>query len=261
MDLPRYLARIGLREAPAPDAAGLAALQRAHRTAIPFENFDILLGRGISLDPDAVFDKLVARRRGGYCFEQNQLFARALEALGFEARPLLARVWLFAGDQVPPRTHCLNLVAIDGKPWIADAGFGGGFAPPMRLEDGEAVKGEDGVVHRLIRDPDGWMLARQGDRSLEPQYSFTLDEVFPADLALANHWTASAPQSRFVNTAVASIVLPHGMASLTNRNYVRRSRSGTEASEIASARMLQLRLSLVFGIDLSSEEIAGLRLF
>ena len=91
LDLPAYLARIALPAPPAPDAEGLAAVQRAHRLVIPFENLDIPLGRGISLDPDAVFDKLVTRGRGGYCFEQNQLFLRALHAMGFTARPLLAR--------------------------------------------------------------------------------------------------------------------------------------------------------------------------
>jgi len=262
VDLARYLNRIGIGALPGADAQGLAQLQRAHRLAIPFENLDILLGRGIDLDPDAVFDKLVMRRRGGYCFEHNPLFARALAALGFDTRPLLARVWLFAGDAVPPRTHCLNLVTIGGEQWIADAGFGAGYAPPMRLADGESVSGEDGEVHRLIRDPEyGWMLARETAEGLAPQYSFTLDEVVPADIAMANHWTATAPPSRFTGNAVVSIVLPHGMASLTNRNYIRRSLQGVVASEIASPRVLQMRLSLVFGIDLGSAEVARLGLF
>jgi N-hydroxyarylamine O-acetyltransferase len=124
-DLSAYLERITLKTAPTADIDGLAQIQRAHRLTIPFENLDVKLGRGISLDPVHVFDKLVTRRRGGYCFEQNSLFLRALHAIGFEARPLLARVWMMAPDGVPPRTHTLNLVRIDGKDWIADAGFGG----------------------------------------------------------------------------------------------------------------------------------------
>src|SRR3546814_21153640 len=71
MDVEAYLHRIGLEQAPRPDQEGLMSVQRAHRWAIPFENFDIPLGRGISLDPAAVFDKLVVRRRGGCCFEQR----------------------------------------------------------------------------------------------------------------------------------------------------------------------------------------------
>src|SRR5690606_36486392 len=126
-----YLARIGISRPPAADAAGLDALQQAHRSTIAFENLDIPLGREISLDPGQVFDKMVTRRRGGYCFEHNQLFLRALRAIGFQARPLLARGWLGAGDDIPPRAHTLNLVQIDGADWIADAGFGGSYVPPL----------------------------------------------------------------------------------------------------------------------------------
>jgi len=120
-DLDAYLARIGLKEAPAPTADGLALLQRAHRLAIPFENLDVILGRGIAIDSASVFAKLVTARRGGYCFEQNRLFGDALDTLGFQMRPLLARVWLGVEGPPPGKTHTLCLVTIDGQDWIADA--------------------------------------------------------------------------------------------------------------------------------------------
>lgn len=256
-DLPAYLARIGLRDLPAADVEGLAKVQRAHRLAVPFENLDIALGRGISLDPDAVFDKLVTRRRGGYCFEQNQLFLRALHALGFEARPLLARVWLLAGEAVPPRTHTLNLVTIDGQEWIADAGFGGSFTPPMRLEDGEA-RTPDGALHQLIDDGErGWMLRRDG----QDQYSFTLDPVFPADLEMGNHWTATRPDTRFTTLRIVSLALPNGMASLTDRTYTRRNGDQYVTAELESEKAYRLRLDWVFGLKLSAEEVSALGLF
>ncbi|MGE0775083.1 MAG: arylamine N-acetyltransferase [Sphingomonadaceae bacterium] len=260
-DIPAYLARIGLAEQPAPDLAGLIAIQRAHRLAIPFENLDIRLGRGIDLDPDHVFDKLVLRRRGGYCFEQNGLFLSALLAMGFAARPLLARVWLFAAD-APPKTHMLILVTLNGEEWIADAGFGGSYTPPMPLAEQE-MQSPDGTRHRLLRDGEfGWMLERQaGQGEWSGQYSFSTARVWPSDIALANHFTATAPGSRFVENAVASVALPTGFASLFNRSYSRTSAKGEEAAEITSAKMLQLRLSLVFGIDLSNEEVARLGLF
>jgi N-hydroxyarylamine O-acetyltransferase len=271
-DLPAYLTRIGLRDIPAPDADGLALVQRAHRLAIPFENLDIPLGRGVSLDPDAVFDKIVSRRRGGYCFEQNQLFLRALLALGFDARPLLARVWLGASE-TPPKTHTLNLVTLDGARWIADAGFGGSYTPPLVLAEGMEAITSDGAHHRLRTDPDhGWMLERHGDATLTdgrgaqhegwlPQYSFTLEPVAPADLALANHWTSTAPDTRFTTLRVASIALPNGFASLTDRQYSRRNLDQASSGEIESAKVYRMRLSLMFGIDLSPEEVDGLGLF
>jgi N-hydroxyarylamine O-acetyltransferase len=249
MDLAAYLARIGLSHPPEPDAAGLAMLQRAHRRSIPFENLDIPLGRGISLDPDAVAAKLVDARRGGYCFEQNALFLAALHALGFTARPLLARVWLEATD-VPPRTHTLSLVTIDGAEWTADAGFGGSDVPPMRLEDGaEAIV--DGVRHRIGRDPDhGWMLTRNG----QPQYSFTEEEVHPADLAMANHWVSTAPGSRFVVNRIASIVVDGGLVSLTGT----RLSHGVSASDLADAAAYRAALADRFGIILPQGDAARL---
>ena len=124
--LAAYLERVGLAEAPPADAVGLQGLQHAHRMAIPFENVDVRLGREIRIDSEGVFDKLVVRRRGGYCFEQNRLFADVLAELGLPSRPLLARARL--GPQSaehPPRTHVLLLVEFGGEPWIADVGFGG----------------------------------------------------------------------------------------------------------------------------------------
>lgn len=262
-DLDAYLARIGLKAAPAADPAGLEAIQRHHRLTIPFENLDVRLGRGISLDPDHVFDKLVHRRRGGYCFEQNQLFLRALIAIGFEARPLLARVWLFT-TEVPPRTHTLNLVTIDGQPWIADAGFGGSYSPPMRLFDGAEAPSPDGADFRLLQSDDlGWLLERRAgpEAGWEAQYSFTLEQVAPADLELSNHWTATRPDTRFTTLSVVSLCLPSGLAALTDRHYTRRNGDQFVEAEIESAKAYRLRLNFVFGLSLDEVEIAGLGLY
>lgn len=271
LDLDAYLARIGLKAAPAADAEGLEVMQRAHRLTIPFENLDVRLGRGISLDPDHVFDKIVHRRRGGYCFEQNQLFLRGLHASGFEARPLLARVWLMTQD-VPPRTHTLNLVTIDGEPWIADAGFGGSYSPPMRLFDGSEADAPDGARFRLLRSDDhGWLLERRGDPAAtdgrvpdaewQAQYSFTIDRVAPIDLELSNHWTSTRPDTRFTTLSVVSLCLPTGFASLTDRHYSRRNGDQHVEADIESAKAYRLRLNFVFGIALDEVEVMGLGLY
>jgi N-hydroxyarylamine O-acetyltransferase len=230
----------------------------------------VILGRGIAVDSDGVFAKLVTAKRGGYCFEHNRLFGDALDALGFDARPLLGRVWINRPDAVPNRTHALSLVTIDGQEWIADTGFGGAFCPPMPLADGEEATGPDGARHRLARDPVfGWMLERDGhplvegaqSKGWQKQYSFTLDEVFPADLEMANWWTSTSPASRFRNVRLASLVLPHGFAALTERRYHRRAGESATAGTIDDPRVYRMRLSLLFGIDLSAEDVAALGLF
>ncbi|MFA6124688.1 MAG: arylamine N-acetyltransferase [Sphingomonas sp.] len=267
-DLDVYLARIRLPARPTVDSDGLAALQRAHRLAIPFENLDVLLERGIAIDSEGVFAKLVTAGRGGYCFEHNRLFLDALAALGFVATPLLARVWLGARE-VPPLTHTFSLVTLGDEMWIADAGFGGGYTPPMPLVAGIEVTAPDGARFRLDQGgPHGWMLLRDGDPAttdgrgtgagFQPQYSFTTSPVAEADLALSNHWTSTAPGSRFRQMAVVSIVLPNGLASLTDAHYRRRAGGEETQATITDPRVYRLRLSMMFGITLSAEEVAGL---
>ncbi|MEO7691590.1 MAG: arylamine N-acetyltransferase [Sphingomonas sp.] len=270
-DLNAYLARVALDAPPAADAEGLDLLQRAHRLAIPFENLDVILDRGIRIDSASVFAKLVTARRGGYCFEQNRLFLDALAALGFTARPVLARVWLGASE-TPPLTHVFSLVTIAGQDWIADPGFGGSYSPILPLAEGAEVEGPDGARFRLAQDPvHGWMLTRDGHPGttdgrntgvgFQPQYSFTLAQVWESDLAMGNHWTSAAPQSRFRQVRLASLVLPKGLASLTDR--VERSRAGEEETivEIAAPDTYRTRLAQLFGIALTAEEVAALGLF
>jgi N-hydroxyarylamine O-acetyltransferase len=272
-DLAAYLARIDMPARPTLDAAGLARLQLAHRLAIPFENLDVMLGRGIAIDSGSVFAKLVVARRGGYCFEQNRLFLDALADLGFAARPLLARVLLghAAGDPLPPLTHTFSLVTVEGQDWIADPGFGGSYAPVMPLADGAEGEAPDGARFRLTRQDDGWLLDRHGPAATtdgrgggegwRPQYAFTLAPVAEADLGLSNWWTSTAPASRFRQLVIASIVLPHGLASLTDTRYRRWAAGEETEATITDPRVYRMRMGLMFGIALSAEEVATLGLF
>lgn len=266
-DLDAYLKRIALPARPTLDAAGLARVQLAHRLAIPFENLDVLLGRTIAIDSDAVSAKLVTSRRGGYCFEHNRLFLDALTAVGFAAEPILARVWLGV-DETPPLTHTLARVRIDGRDWIADAGFGASYVPPMPLTDGAEMAGPDGARFRLVRESElGWMLLRDGDpattdgrgagEGFRLQYSFIGDTACAADLAIGNHWSHTAPTARFVNHRVVSIILPDGFATLTDRLYRHTSGGAATCDTIADAKAYRMRLGLVFGIRLSADEAAA----
>lgn len=264
-DLEAYLARIRMPARPTLDAAGLARMQFAHRLAIPFENLDVWLERPIAIDSESVFAKLVTAKRGGYCFEHNRLFLDALAALGFAAEPILARVWLGA-TATPPLTHTLARVLLDGQDWIADAGFGGSYVPPMPLVDGAEASAPDGARFLLERDDAGWMLLRNGDPAFtdgrggdcgwQPQYGFTGETAPACDLAMGNHWSCTAPGARFTTHRVVSIILPHGFASLTDRQY--RRKAGETATEdlITDPRVYRMRLSMMFGIDLTADEAA-----
>ena len=282
--LGEYLARIGLSAPPAPDPVGLAAVQRAHRLTIAFENLDIPLGRGIQIESDPVFAKLVRAQRGGYCFEQNRLLADMLALMGLPVRPLLARVWLLLPPgEVPPRTHTLLVADLAGEQWIADAGFGGGFCPPLPLRHGVTVQSPDGGTHRLRRwgEPGSvegeWVLERRpaATRNIaarnigvtdtgadwQPQYSFDLAEVAPADLAAANHWTSTRPGTRFTTLHVASLVTPSGLAALTDRTFTLTDGAAVTTRPAETAADWHAILTNTLGIALTLEDVARLPLF
>lgn len=291
--LETYLLRIGLGARPTADAAGLAALQFAHRQAIGFENFDVMLGRGISLDPERIFAKLVRGQRGGYCFEHNLLFAAMLRALGLPCRMLLARVWLgleiegALPQAVPPRTHVLLLVDAGEQLWLADAGFGAAYLPPLPLREGAGpetfgTSSPDGARHRLRRlRPRGgiageWVIERAGAASatdgralLHPgnhegwqaQYSFDLAEVAPVDLEMSNHWTSSRAESRFTQLHLASIVLPEGFASLNGTRMTMHHQGRADAMELRDPEDYRAALADLFRIVLRGDEVKALGVF
>ena len=214
LDLQAYLDRIGYRGSLAPDLGTLEALQRLHLASIPFENLDILLGRRVLLDLASLQAKLVAGRRGGYCFEHNSLFAAVLGALGFPVRLREARVRRGAEGPIP-RTHLALEVAVQGEAWLADAGFGGdGPLGPVPLDGREQDRGGD----RFRVHPEG---ARQVLQVREAGawadlYALESSEVLPIDLVVANHYTSTHPDSRFTRTFTAQRSTPGERSILRN---------------------------------------------
>ncbi len=201
-ELDSYLDRIGL----AGREPGLPELHRAHVTSIPFESLDPQRGIAVSLAEEDLAAKLVERRRGGYCFEQNLLLAGALQALGAEVELYLARVLLGADPAAPrPRSHLLLGVRWRGERWHADAGFGGGtLLEPLPWGPGE-VHRQSGWRYRVTeREPEYVLQAAGGDDRWEDMYAFLPHPVPKADVETANWWTATHPASRFVTGFLVS---------------------------------------------------------
>jgi N-hydroxyarylamine O-acetyltransferase len=229
IDLDAYLDRIayvGPREA---TIATLTAIHEAHAVAIPFENLDILLGRGIDLDLGVLERKLVAGQRGGYCFEQNTLFRAALEGLGFRVASLAARVRAGA-TVVRPRTHMLLSVDVEGEAFIADVGFGGdGPVHPLPLVEGrETWLG--GFGYRLRREEETWVLEGNSEGTWGDLYAFTLEPQHPVDFVVASHFTSTYPSSPFVNSLTAQRSWPERRLILRNRDLTLRE-GGVATSE------------------------------
>ena len=206
LDLDRYLQRIDYRGALQPTPQVLADLHLAHVRHVPFENLDVLLGRGIRLDLTSLFAKLVTARRGGYCFEQNLLFAAVLELLGFRVRRLAARV-TYRTQRVLPRTHMLLRVEADDSAWLADVGFGAaGPLLPVAFEPGVA-QAQFLWQYRLAEQGGLWSL-QSGAHDWAELYQFTLQEQALADYEMASYYVSTHPDSRFVQGLIAHRLAP-----------------------------------------------------
>lgn len=157
-DVNAYLHRIGLNEAEAPSLSFLNRVIHAHQTHIPFENLDIRRDKRIvSLEISKLYDKIVTRKRGGFCFEQNLLLAQALRDLGFDAYTVFCRIFWFLEDKttVPPCLHCAVIVTLDGLQYFCDVGFGG----PQPSAAVPVVFDEETVLPE-----ESWKMERAGER-------------------------------------------------------------------------------------------------
>lgn len=249
-----YLARIGWRGPRVPSSDTLAHVLRAHMRAVPFENLDVLLGRGIRIDLDSVYAKLVERRRGGYCFEHGTLFQAALSGLGFTPTAHAARVIMLRRREEAPLTHMVVTVPLDDRTYVLDPGFGG-HAPlvPVPLVDGEAVRDGDDV-HRMVRRGREWVLEARVDGVDTPLWTSTLEPAEPVDFLMANHFVSTYPASPFVTMLMARAFSSRGRVSMMNRDVTVRAANLVERNVVTDRSALRTILASDFGFDLPDVE-------
>lgn len=264
LDLDRYLERIGYRGPRTPTLAALRALVAAHTTAIPFENLEAVLGRPVPLDLETLQDKLIRRRRGGYCYENVIVFAAALERFGFGITGLSGRVTMGTGE-LRPATHALLRVTVtdDDRAWLADVGFGNGPAQPYPLvaEPGEFELGGRRFRLESTRgelDTEQWALHQfSGGRWLE-RYTFTLEPQYQIDYEVGNHFVATSPRSPFTRRPFVQRFLPDVHHVLDGRTLTTEYVDGTGSTRELELSELPKVLAEVFDIDLAEDDIAAL---
>ncbi|MGF6817274.1 N-hydroxyarylamine O-acetyltransferase [Paraburkholderia atlantica] len=261
LNLENYFARIGYQGPRAATLDVLRAIHRLHPAAIPFENLNPLMRQPVRLEIEAIERKLVTQKRGGYCFEQNILFANVLMQLGFRITPMLARVvWGREPGTISPRTHMVLRVDLDGDEWIADVGFGGvTLTAPLRLTAGLAQPiplgtfrladaGHDTVYLEVLAPDESWTRV----------YHVDLRAVEWVDYEISNWYTSTSPDSKFVNNLLACRVLPELRLALLNDQFNERDAQGQIVSErrLASAAELADCLRERFGLNLEDIDIA-----
>jgi len=219
MNVEEYLDRLAVPPPPAADEASLRALHRAHLLSVPFENLDIHLGRPIRLEPEALFQKIVRERRGGFCYELNGLFGWLLERLGYAVTRLSGRVYSPSGERGPELDHLALRVDLD-RPFLCDVGFGEGFLEPLPLEPGE-ISGGGRASSRLSRSGEEWLYERRaGTEPWERQYTFTLLPRRMEEFAPMCVFHQTSPESPFTRRRLCTLATVAGRLTLSEGRLI-----------------------------------------
>ncbi|GCE45957.1 N-hydroxyarylamine O-acetyltransferase [Thermosporothrix hazakensis] len=250
LQLDAYFERIEYQGPATPTEETLFQLHNGQIMHIPFENFSVLMGEPIALDPASLFQKLVQSQRGGYCFELNGLLEQVLRQLGFQVTTLAARVMI--GGVVQQKSHKLMLIELNGRRWLVDVGFGGNCpVAPLPLEPGVEVDQRLEVL-RLVTDPDfGYILQHKVRDEWRPLYGFTLEPYYPADYRMMNFYTSHSPDSPFIHNPICAIAAPDARVILNNMELkIRHVNGESHTMELADETMFRDALRSYFGIRL-----------
>lgn len=249
----RYLEKIGLADMPQADEAGLQAIHAAQVFSIPFENLDIHLGRPILLKHEDLTDKIINRKRGGYCFELNEMLRIALKSIGFKVRPILARV-LYQRTEPGPLTHEGLIVTISGRDWFCDVGFGRpGLRSPLPLVPNRIFE-QYGERFRLQRSPDGgWTLQEETEKGFADLYTFLDLPVLDIDIEMSNHFTSTWPASMFRLHRMCALAKPTGRITLLDMELTHHEDGRVQRKTLQAGPEYMDALLECFGIDLQSK--------
>ncbi|HKO61160.1 MAG TPA: arylamine N-acetyltransferase [Pyrinomonadaceae bacterium] len=251
LDVNGYLNRIGYEGPLEPSAHTLRDLQVAHLRTVPFENLSIHSHEPIVLEDSSLFDKVVRRRRGGFCYELNGLFAALLRSLGFQVEMLAASVARPTGGFGNEFDHMTLLVTLDQR-WIADVGFGDSFIEPLLLDEpGEQTQGAR--AYKFMLDGDHKiLLQRNFDGAWAPQYRFTLTPHAYADYEAMCLYQQTSPESHFTKARICTRATITGRVTLSELRLITTLNAGERAEEeLADENEYTAALHKHFGIVMS----------
>lgn len=228
----------------------LRGIHIAHALNVPFENLDVFYGKPILLDERSLFEKMVRNRRGGYCFEMNGLFSFALKKLGFRVTDLLARVTI-DGVNYTTKTHQVIMVETGNNRWIADVGFGNdGIMVPLLLEEG-TEQAQFAHCYRLVNHSNfGYVLQKKTGDEYNHLYAFTLEECYPEDFLMSNHFTSTYPGSFFAIMRMCTMPTKEGRITLTDNQFKMIKNDDISEEPIKDENEFNIALKKYFKLDL-----------
>ncbi|MES2308546.1 MAG: arylamine N-acetyltransferase [Verrucomicrobiota bacterium] len=255
LDLKAYFSRIGYKGFSSPTLKTLKSIQQKQARTIPFENLDVLWNRTIDIDLASVQKKLIQKKRGGYCFEQNMILCEVLIALGFSVKMLTARaMYRVPAGVVRPRTHMIMRVSLPEGDYLADAGFGGLSLPePLKFEMGVEQKTSHGL-YRMIEAGDEIEIEAVVGSNWEKLYCIASNEQIFEDYLLQNWYIYAHPQSHFRPNLMVARVANEGRYALQNLNWSFYPLTGSiEKKKLESVQELLEVLKKDFLLELKEE--------
>lgn len=247
-DVDRYLDRIGCGRPDSPSAGSLAALQRRHMQTVPFENLDIHRGCTLSLELDALHDKVVRRRRGGFCYELNGLFAHLLGELGHDVTLLSCQTHDGDGQLGPEHDHLALLVRCDGR-WLVDVGFGDAFAEPLDL-DRDDIQVRGARAYRVTEQDGALTYAEESEGSWSPQYTFTLEARTLQTFHEMCLYYQRSPDSPFTRKRVCTRLTEDGRITLRDNRLIHTIGAQRTESPVDDESAFRAALVRHFGVEL-----------
>jgi len=244
-----YLADLNIKD-PSLDIAFLNELQSKHIAQYSFNNLAVLLGQELPLDVESLFDKIVGRRRGGYCFEHNKLVFKVLSELDFDVRILLSKVIYNQTIEVA-RTHRVTLLTLAGEDYIIDAGFGHlGARFPVKVEL-DLIQEQGDAQFRIIKnDKNDYCYQVFKDGVFFTLYTFDLHHYTESDCLLGHFYSHRHPSAAFVNNLVICRKFFNEIQSLRNDEYHHIKEGITQTTKITSIQQLHKLLTEVYLLDI-----------
>jgi len=219
----RYLERIDLSIDKKPTLENLQKLQRAHLYHVPYENLDIMRGVPLSLEIEDLYDKIVRRRRGGYCFELNGLFSWLLTELGYEVTGYFARfLRSVVGDTMPLRGHqVMRVKPIDTEEaYLVDVATGiGSPDTPICMKDGALITQASGRFRLHHQPDDTWMLQEWRNEDWGRIYQFSEEPQLPIDYKTTSFFCEHAPHSTARQKWIVNMRTPEGRYTVDGEQF------------------------------------------
>ncbi len=252
MDVHAYLERMGYTGSLEPTAEMLRELQRTHMFNVPFENLDIHNHRFFQIDVPSIYEKIVLRHRGGFCYELNGLFIWLLRELGFDMTLPAGRVFV-DGELGPEFGHMNMLIQLEER-WLADVGFGYSFVEPLRLDE-EGEQKQFGRSYRVARSGEEYtLLIKDPDTGWEPQYVLSLVPHELSEWEEMNVWQQTSPDSFFTKKRVCSLATEKGRITLRHTRLLITEDFERQVIKIRNREEYNRLLSEIYGIVLDEEE-------